>query len=279
MIIGYGKINGRLACASSEDFTVIGGTLGEAHAEKICAIQDLAMKMQVPIILINDSGGARIEEGVASLNGYSGMFLRNTRASGVIPQIAAIMGPCAGGACYSPAICDFVFMVENSSYMFITGPQVVKTVTGEVVSAESLGGAQVHMTESGVAHFAYPDDRTCLEGIRSLLAYLPQNAGENPPVLPGAPVDRSAELEEVVPQNSRKPYDIRKVIQAITDKDSFLEIQSQWAANAVIGFGRMDGTPMGFVANLPVRVEPWTGTVRTKWPGLSAPVTVSGSRW
>lgn len=155
VIIGYGKINGRLACASSEDFTVIGGTLGEAHAEKICAIQDLAMKMQVPIILINDSGGARIEEGVASLNGYSGMFLRNTRASGVIPQIAAIMGPCAGGACYSPAICDFVFMVENSSYMFITGPQVVKTVTGEVVSAESLGGAQVHMTESGVAHFAY----------------------------------------------------------------------------------------------------------------------------
>ncbi|MCI9655111.1 MAG: acyl-CoA carboxylase subunit beta [Lawsonibacter sp.] len=251
VIIGYGKINGRLACASSEDFTVIGGTLGEAHAEKICAIQDLAMKMQVPIILINDSGGARIEEGVASLNGYSGMFLRNTRASGVIPQIAAIMGPCAGGACYSPAICDFVFMVENSSYMFITGPQVVKTVTGEVVSAESLGGAQVHMTESGVAHFAYPDDRTCLEGIRSLLAYLPQNAGENPPVLPGAPVDRSAELEEVVPQNSRKPYDIRKVIQAITDKDSFLEIQSQWAANAVIGFGRMDGTPMGFVANQP----------------------------
>lgn len=251
VITGYGRINGRLACASSEDFTVIGGTLGEAHAEKICAIQDLAMEMRVPIILINDSGGARIEEGVASLNGYSGMFLRNTRASGVIPQIAAVMGPCAGGACYSPAICDFVFMVEESSYMFITGPQVVKTVTGETISAERLGGANVHMTESGVAHFSYPDDRTCLEGIRTLLSYLPQNAEETPPILPGVPVDRSAGIEEIVPQNSRKPYDVREVIRTMADEDSFLEIQPLWAANAVIGLGRLDGKPVGFVANQP----------------------------
>lgn len=251
VITGYGKINGRLACVSSEDFTVIGGTLGEAHAEKICAIQDLAMKMQVPVILINDSGGARIEEGVASLNGYSGMFLRNTQASGVIPQIAVVMGPCAGGACYSPAICDFVFMVENSSYMFITGPQVVKTVTGETITSEELGGAGVHMTKSGVAHFSYPDDRSCLEGVRSLLTYLPQNREEQTSAVPGVPVDRSVGIEEVVPQNSRKPYDVRNVIQAMADKDSFLEIQSQWAANAVIGLGRMDGKVVGFVANQP----------------------------
>ncbi|MCI8971886.1 MAG: acyl-CoA carboxylase subunit beta [Oscillibacter sp.] len=251
VVTGYGKINGRLACASSEDFTVIGGTLGEAHAEKICAIQDLAMEMRVPIILINDSGGARIEEGVASLNGYSGMFLRNTRASGVIPQIAAVMGPCAGGACYSPAICDFIFMVEESSYMFVTGPKVVKTVTGETISAESLGGARVHTTESGVAHFSYPDDRTCLEGIRALLSYLPRNAEMEPPVLPGTPVDRSAEIEEIVPQNSRKPYDVRKVIETMADADSFCEVQSRWAANAVVGLGRMDGRPVGFVANQP----------------------------
>lgn len=251
VITGYGKINGRLVCASSEDFTVIGGTLGEAHAEKICAVQDLAMEMQVPIILINDSGGARIEEGVASLNGYSGMFLRNTRASGVIPQIAAVMGPCAGGACYSPAICDFIFMVEESSYMFITGPQVVKTVTGEIVSSEGLGGAKIHMTESGVAHFSYLNDRTCLEGIRTLLSYLPQNAGEEPTIAASVPVDHSAEIEEIVPQNSRKPYDVRSVIRTMVDQDSFLEVQSQWAANAVVGLGRIDGKPVGFVANQP----------------------------
>jgi len=251
VITGYGKINGRLACASSEDFTVIGGTLGEAHAEKICAIQDLAMKMRVPVILINDSGGARIEEGVASLNGYSGMFLRNTRASGVIPQIAAVMGPCAGGACYSPAICDFVFMVENSSSMFITGPQVVKTVTGETISSEDLGGANIHMTKSGVAHFSCSNDRACLEEIRNLLSYFPQNSAASPPRSAGVPVDRSAEIEEIVPQNSRKPYDVRKVIQTMTDKESFLEVQAQWATNAVIGFGRMDGKPVGFVANQP----------------------------
>lgn len=251
VITGFGKINGRLACASSEDFTVIGGTLGEAHAEKICAIQDMAVKMQVPIILINDSGGARIEEGVCSLSGYSGMFLRNTKASGVIPQIAAIMGPCAGGACYSPAICDFVFMVESGSYMFITGPQVAKTVTGESTSAEELGGAKVHMTESGVAHFSCRDDKSCLEAIRNLLSYLPQNSRDKPPVKTGAPVDRSDEIETIVPQNSRKPYDVREVIRTMTDVESFLEIQARWATNAVVGLARMDGKPVGFVANQP----------------------------
>lgn len=251
VITGYGKIGGRLACASSEDFTVIGGTLGEAHAEKICAIQDLAMEMRVPIILINDSGGARIEEGVCSLSGYSGMFLRNTRASGVVPQIAAVMGPCAGGACYSPAICDFVFMVEGSSYMFITGPQVVKAVTGGSVSAEELGGARVHMTESGVAHFSCRDERSCLEAIRDLLSYLPQNSGDRPPVGDGVPVDRSNEIEGIVPQNPRKPYDVREVVRTMADEGSFLEIQAGWATNAVVGLARMDGRTVGFVANQP----------------------------
>ena len=251
VITGYGKIGGRLACASSEDFTVIGGTLGEAHAEKICAIQDLAMEMRVPIILINDSGGARIEEGVCSLSGYSGMFLRNTRASGVVPQIAAVMGPCAGGACYSPAICDFVFMVEGSSYMFITGPQVVKAVTGGSVSAEELGGARVHMTESGVAHFSCRDERSCLEAIRDLLSYLPQNSGDRPPVGDGVPVDRSDEIEGIVPQNPRKPYDVREVVRTMADEGSFLEIQAGWATNAVVGLARMDGRTVGFVANQP----------------------------
>lgn len=251
VITGYGKIGGRLACASSEDFTVIGGTLGEAHAEKICAIQDLAMEMRVPIILINDSGGARIEEGVCSLSGYSGMFLRNTRASGVVPQIAAVMGPCAGGACYSPAICDFVFMVEGSSYMFITGPQVVKAVTGGSVSAEELGGAWVHMTESGVAHFSCRDERSCLEAIRDLLSYLPQNSGDRPPVGDGVPVDRSDEIEGIVPQNPRKPYDVREVVRTMADEGSFLEIQAGWATNAVVGLARMDGRTVGFVANQP----------------------------
>lgn len=252
VITGYGRINGRLAFASSEDFTVVGGTLGEAHAKKICAIQDMALEMGAPVIMINDSGGARIEEGVCSLSGYSGMFLRNTRASGVIPQIAVIMGPCAGGACYSPAICDFIFMVEKSSYMFITGPQVVKTVTGESVSPDSLGGAAVHMTESGVAHFSYEDDRSCLEAVRKLLSYLPQNSDEKPPAAVGAAVDRSSEIEEIVPQNPRKPYDVRDVIDTMVDEEDFFEIQPKWARNAVVGFGRIDGKSVGVVANQPI---------------------------
>ncbi len=251
VITGYGRVNGRLVFASSEDFTVMGGTLGEAHARKICVIQDMALKMRAPIVLINDSGGARIEEGVCSLSGYSGMFLRNTRASGMIPQIAAIMGPCAGGACYSPAICDFIFMVEKSSYMFITGPQIVKSVTGEVVSLEDLGGDRVHMEKSGVTHFSCPDDRSCLEAIRELLGYLPQNSEEKPPCCQGTAVDRSGEIEEIVPQNPKKPYDVRDVISTMVDEGSFIEVQSQWARNAVIGLGRMDGKTVGFVANQP----------------------------
>lgn len=252
VVTGYGRINGRLVFASSEDFTVIGGTLGESHALKICKLQDMALQMRAPIILINDSGGARIEEGLNSLNGYSGMFLRNTRASGVIPQIAVIMGPCAGGACYSPAICDFVFMVERSSYMFITGPQVVKTVTGEEISTEELGGARMHATTSGVSHFTYSDERSCLEGVKKLLSYLPQSNAENAPFF-SAPQeeDRCAMLEEIVPQNARKAYDVHKVIAVLADEGSFFEVQSEWAKNTVVGFGRLDGKTVGFVANQP----------------------------
>lgn len=250
-VTGYGKINGRLAFASSEDFTVVGGTLGEAHARKICAIQDMALSMRAPIVMINDSGGARIEEGVCSLSGYSGMFLRNTRASGIIPQIAVMMGPCAGGACYSPAICDFIFMVEKSSYMFITGPQVVRSVTGETISLEELGGERVHTERSGVAHFSCPDDRSCLEAVRELLGYLPQNMEERPPVAAGRAADRSGELERLVPQNPKKPYDVRDVISTMVDEGSFLEVQARWAKNAVVGLGRIDGRSVGFVANQP----------------------------
>ena len=251
VITGYGKINGRLVFASSEDFTVIGGTLGEAHSLKICQIQDMALNARAPIVMINDSGGARIEEGLNSLNGYSGIFLRNTRASGVIPQIAVIMGPCAGGACYSPAICDFVFMVENTGYMFITGPQVMKTVTNEVVTAEDLGGARVHASKSGVAHFTYENDRLCLEGVRTLLSYLPQNNRAPTPVANGEARDRSDLIQEIVPQNPRKGYDVRSVIETMVDQDSFFEVQRDWAQNAVIGLGRLDGRTVGFVANQP----------------------------
>lgn len=251
IITGYGKINGRLVFASSEDFTVIGGTLGESHAFKICHLQDMAMDAGAPIVLINDSGGARIEEGLNSLNGYSGIFLRNTRASGVIPQIAVIMGPCAGGACYSPAICDFIFMVERTSYMFITGPQVLKTATNEAISTEELGGSRVHAAKSGVAHFVYDNDRLCLEGVRKLLSYFPQNNRSVSPVIDGSPQDLSAGIPEIVPQNSKKTYDVRRIIDTMVDKDSFLEIQREWAPNAVVGLGRIDGSSVGFVANQP----------------------------
>jgi len=251
VITGYGKINGRLAFASSEDFTVSGGSLGEYHSFKICKIIDMAIDMKAPLILINDSGGARIEEGICSLSGYSGMFLRNTRASGLIPQIAVVMGPCAGGACYSPAICDFVFMVEQHSQMYITGPQVIKTVTGEIITAEQLGGAQVHMTKSGVAHFSYENDAACLMGVRELLTYLPQNCEQRPPVKPGIAQDLSHTLMDIVPQNSRKAYDVHRVIDALIDENSFLEVQSKFAQNAVVGLARMDGETVGFIANQP----------------------------
>ena len=251
VVTGYGKVNGRLVFASSEDFTVAGGTLGESHSLKICQIQDMALNARAPIVMINDSGGARIEEGLNSLNGYSGIFLRNTQASGVIPQIAVIMGPCAGGACYSPAICDFVFMVENTGYMFITGPQVMKTVTSEVVTAEELGGARVHASKSGVAHFTYENDRLCLEGVRKLLSYLPQNNRAPVPVADGEARDHSGRIQEIVPQNPKKGYDVRRVIETMADQDSFFEVQRDWAQNAVIGLGRMDGRTVGFVANQP----------------------------
>lgn len=251
VVTGYGKINGRLTFASSEDFTVIGGTLGEYHSQKICRVMDMAMSMRAPYISINDSGGARIEEGICSLSGYSGIFLRNTHASGVIPQIAVILGPCAGGACYSPGICDFIFMTEHTSQMFITGPQVVKAVTGETVTVDELGGASMLAKKSGVAHFVYPDDPTCLQKVRELLTYLPQNNQDAPPVVLGVSVDHSERLESIIPDDQRKSYDVHQVIDTFVDDASFLEVQKDFAKNIVIGLGRVDGQTIGIVANQP----------------------------
>ncbi len=249
VVTGYGKINGRTVFASSEDFTVIGGSLGEYHSRKIVHLQDLALKMRCPIVTINDSGGARIEEGIDSLSGYSGIFERNTIASGVIPQIAVILGPCSGGACYSPAICDFVFVVEDTSKMFITGPQVVKTVIGEELSAEELGGAVTHASKSGVAHFLYKSEKNCLGGVRELLSYLPENNQAPLPVVPAQSVDLCENLVNIVPANKRKSYDVHEVIYSMIDKDSFFEVQKNWAKNAVVGFARMEGETVGFVCN------------------------------
>ena len=251
VVIGYGEVNGRVVYASAQDFTVIGGTLGEYHSMKICHIMDMALKMKVPYVSINDSGGARIEEGIASLDGYSGIFWRNTRASGRIPQISVILGPCAGGACYSPAITDFVFMARKTANMFITGPAVVEAVLGERVTSEELGGAEMHATRSGVAHFVYDSDRDCLEGVRKLLSYLPDNSEDKPPVIMGRARDKSGWLEEIVPDNQRRTYEVKEVIDAITDEGSFMEIQAGFAGNIVIGLGRMDGEVLGIVANNP----------------------------
>lgn len=252
VITGYGKIDGRLVFAYSEDFTVIGGTLGEYHSLKICKIMDYAFQMRAPLVAVSDSGGARIEEGVCSLSGYSGMFLRNTKLSGVIPQIAVILGPCAGGANYSSAICDFIFMAEATSRMFITGPGVVKEVIGEDVSSFELGSAQVHMEKSGVAHFAFENDMKCLVGVRKLLSYLPANNEEKPPEVEGEHKEISDALQEVVPDEQRKIYDVRQVIHLIMDTDSFLEIQMRYATNIVIGFARLNGRVLGIVANQPL---------------------------
>ena len=249
VVTGYGYIHGRLAFAASQDFTVGGGSLGEAHAMKICRVMDMAMEMKAPFISVNDSGGARIEEGIVSLAGYADIFYRNTIASGVIPQISVILGPCAGGACYSPAICDYIFMTENNSQMYITGPSVVKSVTGEEISASELGGAAVHSSESGVAHFVYPDDLSCLNGVRKLLGYLPQNNEETPMNIPGAPVDRARELTDIVPSDPKKGYDVRNVIDTFIDADSFMEVQEDFAKNIVVGFARLDGRTIGIVAN------------------------------
>ncbi len=255
VLTGYGRIDGRLVFVISEDFTVIGGTLGEYHSMKICNLQDMAMEMRAPLITISDSGGARIEEGICSLSGYSGMFLRNTRASGVIPQISVIMGPCSGGACYSPAICDFVFMVQGTGKMFITGPQVVKTVLNEESTVEELGGADIHARQSGVAHFVYETEKECLTGVKRLLQYLPDHNGVKSPVSPFQETDQPEcrrDMTEIVPDNSRKPYDVKEVVDSILDRDSFFEVQKHFAENIVIGFGRMKGRVTGIIANQPM---------------------------
>lgn len=251
VVTGYGYINGRLAFAAAEDFTVHGGTMGEYHLKKMCAIQDMAYDMKAPIIFINDSGGARIEEGIVALAEMGGLFYRNTRASGVIPQIAVIMGPCAGGACYSPAICDFIFMMKDTGFMFLTGPKVVKTVIFEDVSPQDLGGAEVNAKKSGVAHFVYDKEQACLEGVRSFLSYLPQNFEEKPPAVPGKVMDLCKGLPELVVQNQRKCYDMHAVIGAMADKQSFFEVHKDFARNAIVGLGRIDGETVGFVANQP----------------------------
>jgi propionyl-CoA carboxylase beta chain len=252
VITGFGTINGRLVYVFSQDFTVLGGSLSEAHAEKICRIMDLAMKNGAPVIGLNDSGGARIQEGVVSLAGYADIFYRNTRASGVIPQLSAIMGPCAGGAVYSPAITDFIMMVENTSYMFVTGPNVVKTVTHEEVSSEELGGAQTHASKSGVTHFAFANEIECIQGIKNLLSYVPQNCEEP---APSVPYEQANELRPVlnsiIPENPNQPYDIKSVIHEIADADSFCEVHKDYAENIVVGFARLAGKSIGIVANQP----------------------------
>jgi len=253
VVSGHGRINGRLAFAFAQDFTVFGGSLGEANAEKICKLMDLAMKMGAPFIGLNDSGGARIQEGVASLAGYADIFLRNTLASGVIPQISAIMGPCAGGAVYSPAITDFILMVRNSSYMFVTGPDVIKTVMHEDVSKEDLGGPMTHNAVSGVAHFVTHDDADCLALIRELLSFMPQNNQEDPPRVETLdPADRrDAVLDTLVPVEPEKPYDIKEIIHCVVDDGYLLEVHEHFAKNLVVGFARLGGQSVGIVANQP----------------------------
>ena len=252
-VTGYGRVNGRLVYVFAQDFTVFGGSLSQANASKICKIMDLAMRGGAPVVGLNDSGGARIQEGVMSLAGYADIFLRNTLASGVIPQISAILGPCAGGAVYSPAITDFIFMTAETSYMFVTGPEVIKTVTHEEVSKHELGGAMTHNATSGVAHFAARDDAECLAMIRELLGFLPSNNAEDPPRRPTAdPADRAdAALDNLVPADPMQPYDIKDAIQAVADERYFFEVQEHFAKNLVIGFARLDGRPVGVVANQP----------------------------
>src|ERR1700733_7724498 len=253
LITGHGLINGRPAYVFAQDFTVLGGSLSEANALKICKIMDLALKTGAPVIGLNDSGGARIQEGVASLAGYADIFLRNTLASGVIPQISAIMGPCAGGAVYSPALTDFIFMVEGTSHMFITGPEVIKTVTHEDVSKEKLGGAETHNSISGVAHFLAHDDAECLRMIRQLVSYVPSNNRDDSPAeSSNDPIDRAdLSLDTLVPTDPQVPYDIKDVIHRVGDSGDFFEIHEHWAKNIVIGFARMDGRTVGIVANQP----------------------------
>jgi len=252
VVTGYGTIEGRTVYVFSQDFTVLGGSLAEAHAQKICRIMDLAMENGAPVIGLNDSGGARIQEGVVSLGGYADIFYKNTLASGVIPQLSAIMGPCAGGAVYSPALTDFIFMVENSSYMFVTGPNVVKTVTHEEVTSEELGGASTHSTKSGVTHFTSENELSCIQGLKTLMRYIPQNCEEESPQYAYEPSDETRpSLNEIIPQNPNQPYDIKEVISATLDKDTFFEVHKDYAENIVVGFGLLGGKSIGIVANQP----------------------------
>jgi len=254
VVIGYGTINGRLVFVFSQDFTVFGGSLSETHAEKICKVMDQAMKVGAPVIGLNDSGGARIQEGVASLGGYADVFQRNVMASGVVPQISLIMGPCAGGAVYSPAMTDFIFMVKDSSYMFVTGPEVVKTVTHEEVTAEELGGAMTHNSKSGVADLAFENDVEALMVTRRLMSFIPASNREKPPVVPcNDPADRlEMSLDTLVPSNPNQPYDMKELINKMVDDGDFFELQPDYAKNIIIGFGRMEGSPVGIVANQPL---------------------------
>lgn len=252
VITGFGTIGGMPAYAAAEDFTVLGGTLGEYHSKKIARVLELACQNGAPFISINDSGGARIEEGIAGLDGYGGMFLRHTRASGKIPQIAVIMGPCAGGACYAPALCDFVFMVEKTSQMFLTGPGVVKAVMGEEATAEELGSAWVHSGQSGVAHFRYGEEKACLDGVKKLLSYLPGNCMGKPGRCGGRAVDRSASLQEIVPDNQRRIYDMHNVIDTFVDEGSFFEVHADFGKSILTGFARMDSEVLGIVASQPM---------------------------
>src|ERR1700722_1550451 len=256
VITGYGRINGKLVYVYSQDFTVYGGSLSATNSRKICKIMQMAMKNGAPMIGLNDSGGARIQEGVESLGGYADIFLRNTLASGVIPQISAIMGPCAGGAGYSPAITDFIFMVKDTSYMFVTGPDVIKTVTHEEVTKKDLGGAGTHNSKSGVAHFACEDDKHCLLMIRELLNFLPSNNVDDPPILPSKDLaDRVEEkLNTIIPDSSKKPYDMKEIIKLVVDEGYFLEVQQHYAQNILVGFSRLNGRSVGIVANQPTHL-------------------------
>lgn len=253
VVTGYGTISGRMVYVFAQDFTVFGGSLAEAHAEKICRIMDLAMQNGAPVIGLNDSGGARIQEGVVSLGGYADIFYRNTLASGVIPQISAIMGPCAGGAVYSPALTDFILMVENTSYMFVTGPNVVKTVTHEEVTSEELGGASTHSTKSGVTHFSCANGLECIAYIKKLLSYIPQNCEEEAPSVPyDKPESESRpKLNNIIPENPNQPYDMREVIDGVIDEGTFFEVHKNFAENMVVGFARLAGKSIGVVANQP----------------------------
>jgi len=256
VVTGWGKVDGRLVYVFAQDFTIMGGSVGEAHGLKIANLLDLARQNGAPVIGLNDSGGARIQEGVEALAGYGQIFYRNVQASGVIPQISVILGPCAGGAVYSPAITDFIFMVEKTAHMFITGPEVVKAVTHQDVSFDQLGGAAIHREQSGVAHFTAPDEETLLSNVRWLLSFLPANNLTPPPHLPPTddPQRSLPELAEIVPADPQQPYDVRSVIEALVDGGEFLEVQSEYAANLVIGFARMDGYPVGIVANQPLHL-------------------------